>query len=111
MTPDRTHIRDYKTASEKSCKKYYEDPYEQLDVYALAVQQETGKVPKKLEVCAIERTGNGFKGGRNVLKVGENIWYIERKTSKERLAKLEDKIQQTVEEISFYYKIFKKLNV
>lgn len=105
-----TKLRDYKTCSTKSAEKYYKDEYEQLDVYALGIKQKIGLLPKELEVCAIERTGNGFRGGRDVLKVGEEVWYIPRKTNEKRLNTLERKIQRTVEEISHLYKIFLKLN-
>lgn len=111
MLPDATKIRDYKTASKKSGKKYEEDAYFQLDLYALAIKQETGKLPKELEVCIIERLGNGFNGGRDVMTVGNDVWYVQRKTNKERLKKLEQTILQTAEEISEYYQVFLKLNV
>lgn len=107
---DFKKIRDYKTGSVKSSAKYSEDGYDQLDLYALAIQQETGTIPEELEVCIIERTGNGFRGGRDVLKVGENVWYVQRKTHVERLANLEQKIQNTVKQISHTYEVFLKLN-
>lgn len=109
-TADLTKIRDYKTASEKSKTKYYEDDYWQLDVYALAIKKETKKLPKELEVCIIERLGNGFKGGRNIMTVGQNIWYVQRKTNLTRLKQLEDFIIKSTNEISEYYKVFLKLN-
>lgn len=109
-TSDFTHIRDYKTASLASAKKYSGPEYEQLDLYALAIQQQEGKVPSKLEVCIIERLGNGFRGGRDVLKVGENVWYVDRQTSAERLNILENKIITTAQEISDYYEVFLNLN-
>lgn len=109
-TADYSHIRDYKTASEKSKEKYEADDYNQLDIYALGIKQLTKKLPKKLEVVVIERLGNGFKGGRQVLSVGERIWYIPRETSVNRLKTLQNHIVQTVEEISKYYKIFQKIN-
>lgn len=110
MTPDFNKIRDYKTASRASGKKYEEDDYWQLDVYALAIKQITGKVPKELEVLCIERTGNGFKGGRAVLEVGKEHWIIPRKTNAKRLKELEEFIVNTTKEISKYYKVFLKLN-
>jgi hypothetical protein len=109
-TPDLVKIRDYKTASNNSRKKYEEDSYWQLDVYALAVKKETGKLPKELEVCIIERLGNGFKGGRGAMTVGQNIWYIPRKTNKERIKSVEENIINTAKEISEYYQVFLKLN-
>lgn len=107
---DLTRIRDYKTASLNSSKKYYEDDYFQLDVYALAIDKEIGKIPTDLEVTCIERTGNGFRGGRGVLNVGSTIWHIPRKTSVERLKTLSNTIISTAVEISEYYQIFLELN-
>lgn len=109
-TPDYTKIRDYKTASLNSSKKYYDDDYDQLDVYAMGVKAITGELPKALEVVCIERLGNGFRGGRNVMSVGNEVWYIPRTTSKERQEKLKEKITKTAQEISEYYKVFLKLN-
>lgn len=110
MTEKGEKIRDYKTASEKSSQKYYEDDYNQLDVYSLAIKQDYGKLPKELEVCVIERLGNGFRGGRNAMSVGERVWYIPRKTTKERLKTLENSILSTTKQISEYYEVFLTLN-
>jgi hypothetical protein len=105
-----TKIRDYKTCSKKSGEKYTKDDYYQLDIYAMAIKQETGKLPKELEVCCIEREGNGFKGGRDVMNVANDVWYIQRKTTKERQDYLKKYILETAMEISKYYTIFEKLN-
>lgn len=104
-----TKIRDYKTASKNSAKKYYEDGYYQLDIYAMAMQQKTGKLPE-LEVCVIERLGNGFRGGRDVMSVGKEVWYIPRTTNAERINSLHTIINNTVNEISQYYEVFLELN-
>ena len=109
-SPDYTTIRDYKSASLNSSKKYYEDEYDQLDVYAMGIKHLTGKLPKNLEVVCIERLGNGFRGGRDVMTVGENIWVIPRKTSKERQQQLKERIIRVTKEISDYHKVFLKLN-
>lgn len=109
-TSDLAKLRDYKTASEKSKAKYYEDDYNQLDLYALGAKQITGKLPKELEVCIIERLGNGFRGGRAVMLVGTNIWYVQRKTNKEKLEKLKQYIISTAKEIESYYNVWLKLN-
>lgn len=108
-TPDLSTIRDYKTASASSVKQYYGPEYKQLDVYALGVKSLTKKLPKKMQVVAIERLGNGFRGGRNVMTVGSNIWVIEREVDKNKLKELEKTIVSTVKEISDYYKVYKKL--
>lgn len=108
-TKDWSKIRDYKTASKNSAKKYEEDEYFQLDVYALKTYLESGFIPE-LEVKIIERKGNCmFTGGREVLTVGKEIWTIERKTSEERLEALKREIITTAIEISEYYKQYLKL--
>jgi hypothetical protein len=109
-TEDCSQLRDYKTASEKSKAKYYEDDYFQLDIYAMGIKAEFGRLPEKLEVCIIERLGNGFKGGREALKVGTRVWYHPRQTSLERLEKLSNTIVQTATEISKFYEVFLALN-
>lgn len=109
-TNDLSHIRDYKTASLNSSKKYYTDEYKQLDVYALAIRNIHGFIPQKLEVVCIERLGNGFKGGRDVMTVGKEIWYINKETNNEKLDKLYDDILKTAKEISSYWEVFCKLN-
>lgn len=107
---DWSKIRDYKTASKNSKKQYETNKYVQLDLYAMAAIQETGKIPE-LEVCVIERKGNAnYGGGRDALTVGSNIWYIDRETTEERLEMLREEIRETVVRISEYYKIFKNLN-
>lgn len=108
-TEDWSKLRDYKTASKKSVKQYFLDDYTQLDLYALAAIEKTGLIPS-LEVCAIERKGNAFRGGREVLKVGGEVWYIEKKTTEERLQRLKDEIFSTAIKISEYYKVFLKFN-
>ena len=79
-------------------------------MYALKAIEETGVIPK-LEVCIIERKGNAnFGGGRKALKVGKSVWYVERETNEERLDKLRAEIEETVKEISNYYKTYLKVN-
>lgn len=105
-------LRDYKTASNNSRQRYYKDDYTQLDIYAMFAYQETGKIPEKLEVCIIERKGNcfGMVERRDLLSVGKEIWYHERETSPERLAKIKGNLIAAILEISNAYKLFKKLN-
>lgn len=109
-TPDFTKLRDYKTCSKKSGEKYYTDEYTQLILYAMAIKQQKGKLPKHLEVCAIERNGNGFKGGRQALTVGKEVWYIPQTLNAKRIKALDKLILSTVEQISKYYEVFLKLN-
>lgn len=108
-THDFAKIRDYKTASLNSSKKYYEPEYNQLDFYALAIYKEHGFIPE-MEVVCIEREGNGFRGGRDVMSVKENVWYIPRYTDVAKLKELEDYINKTAQEISEYYQLYLKLN-
>lgn len=109
-TEDLMHIRDYKTCSSNSSKKYYEPEYEQLDLYAMWVKQETGRLPEKLEVCMIERKGNvfGMKERRDLLSVGNEVWYHTRETSEERLEKVKNNLMKQVFMISDLYKVFKE---
>lgn len=109
MLEDVSVIRDYKTASKNSAKQYYEDDYWQLDLYAIWVYQQTGKIPK-LEVVVIERAGNcSYKGGREVLSVAGEVWEIPRETSVERMEWLKDSFTETATEISEYWTVFKNI--
>lgn len=107
---DFTRIRDYKTGSENSVQKYRKDDYEQMDYYALGVLKKFGHIPE-MEVCAIERKGNcNFGKGRSALSVGEQIWYIPRFTSEEKLSEKEIELREIVKDISDHFKVFKKIN-
>lgn len=105
-------LRDYKTASKRSKAKYYKEEYVQLDIYAMYALQETGKIPEKLEVCIIERTGNcfGMVNRRDLLKVGNEVWYHDRETSLERMNKIKGDLIATVYEISELYQLYLQLN-
>lgn len=105
-------LRDYKTASKRSGKKYEKPEYKQLDIYALYARQETGKLPEKLEVCIIERKGNCFnmENRRDLLKVGGGHWFVPRETSHERLDAIMEELRETVLKISSLYKTYLKLN-
>lgn len=109
-TEDFIHIRDYKTCSVSSSKRYYKDDYYQLDIYAMWVQQHLGFLPEVLEVLMIERTGNPYKGGgRSVLKVGGEVWSHYRETSQERINFLREDIKKVAEEISQTWEVFQKM--
>lgn len=111
-TEDLIHIRDYKTCSKNSSKKYYGDDYYQLDIYSAWVEQETGKLPAKAEVCMIERKGNcfGMTERRDLLSVGNEIWYTDRDINKERVDHIIEDVRDVVVEISELYKVFLKSN-
>ena len=111
-TDDYSIMRDYKTASKNSAKKYYTDKYKQLDIYSLYALQETGKIPEKLEVCIIERKGNcfGMQNRRDLLSVGKEVLWVDRTTSLEKLEILRLHIQDTIKKISDMYKLYLKTN-
>jgi hypothetical protein len=102
---DRSIIRDYKTASKASAKKYTTNEYFQLDLYALDFYKKTGLIPQ-LEVVVIERSGSHFKPP---LKVA-GTFTIPRTTSAERLLQVELEVIETVREISNCYKLFLEIN-
>jgi hypothetical protein len=108
---DYTLIRDYKTASKTSKARYYKDDYYQLDLYANAVYKKTGVLPQA-EVCIIERKGNcfGMVQRRDLLSVGQEIWYHPREISLERIKKVEAKVMVAIHDISTHYKHFLALN-
>ena len=108
ISEDHALVRDYKTASDNSRQKYYEDSYDQLDVYALAIYKEKGFIPNA-ELIIIEREGNAYKGGRKVLKVGKNVWTHEIKMNKQKLNNIEKAMRKTAKEISEYYKVYLKM--
>ena len=112
-TEDFLTIRDYKTKSEGTMKKLVTPKTYQLEVYGLYVQKMLGITPEKYEYCVIERLGGGpcmKGGGRDVLSVGERIWYLEKEVTPERLKETEKLIIDTVKQISAYYKTFLKYN-
>lgn len=109
-TKDFKHIRDYKTCSKNSSKKYYKEDYYQLDLYAMWVEQAFGYLPDTMEVLMIEREGNPFKGGgRDVLQVGMEHWSHFRHTNRERLNWLREDIRRTAYEISRAWEIYQKM--
>ena len=65
-------------------------------------------LPKVLEVVIIERLGNAFNG--EGLSVGKEIWTKQFPVVKKELLEMQKYVQKTTEQISDYYKVFKKLN-
>ena len=102
------HIIDYKTGSANKVDEYTKDTYIQPHIYALGIEQEKGKLPKKAEVILIERYGNAFKG--EPLTVGKEIIHIPIDISKERLEYAKQLVIDTAKEIEYYYKLFLELN-
>ena len=102
-------ILDYKTGDvSKKRAEYEDDKYTQLDIYAAAMQQETGSLPTDVKVILIDRTGNAFKGEE--LKLGKEFITITKDVTQERVDKVLKEVQEIAEEISAYYKLYLKLN-
>jgi hypothetical protein len=104
-----TTLIDYKTGALDKESVYSADSYDQLAIYAGAIQQETGKLPTEAYVELIERLGNPWK--QEPLTVGNKIVKIPQDISEENIEKVKLKIIKGAKEISSYYKVFNKLNV
>lgn len=101
------HILDYKTGQiEKRKPEYEDDKYIQLEIYAAALEQEFGTLPKTAKVVLIDRLGNAFKGEKLVL--GDNFITITKNISRERIDQVKKQLQETAEEISEYYQTYLK---
>lgn len=99
---------DYKTGALDKEAVYKANTYEQLVIYAAAIEQETGKLPKTAHVELIERLGNPYKGDK--LTVGKSVIKIPQNISKRRVNAVKKKLETVAKEISNYYKVFNKLN-
>lgn len=104
---DFKKIKDYKTGDMSKEAEYDNDNYTQLEIYAMALEQETGILPEEAEVILIERTGNAFKGEE--LKLGSQFKVIPRSLDVFRLETVRQDIVKIAYEISEYYKIFLEL--
>ena len=101
-------IADYKTGEiEKKESAYTSDDYIQLDIYAAAIQQETGVLPEEINVFLIDRKGNAFKGEPLVL--GDSYITITKKVDAKRVEQVKNEVHQIALEISDYYQLFLKL--
>jgi hypothetical protein len=107
-TKDLSYIIDYKTGSMDKESEYKKEEYIQPLIYAMSIEQETGKLPEKAEVVLIERYGNAFKG--EILTVGQNIKHIPISITKDRIENTKQLILSTVKQIEQYYNVFLKLN-
>src|SRR5690606_27220 len=92
---DFSLIRDYKTGSIASTKKYSKSEYDQLNMYALDVFRRTGKIPEA-EVYVILREGSHLNMPMRV--AGTQI--IPRKITENELYAAEAKVMATAREIS-----------
>lgn len=108
MSRGKMKLADYKTGDVATkVAQYEDDSYTQIDIYAAALKQETGKKPSVGEVYVIDRTGNAFKGEE--LKLGDRFVTVTRDISAKRLKAVEKEVQEIAEEISFYYTIYQRL--
>lgn len=102
-------ILDYKTGEiSKRTADYESDDYIQIPIYAAAIQQETGSIPKECSVVLIQRDGNAFAGEE--LTLGNEFVTITKEVTQEVIDKVLKDVQDTAEEISKYYELFLKLN-
>ncbi len=97
-----TKIIDYKTGGFGKHVNYMYDDYNQLQVYALALRQETGRFVKEATVEFIERAGNAFKGQQLTVAPKEPI-IIHQDVSEGALKRVYWDIKQTAKEISEFY--------
>ena len=103
VNSDLTEIIDYKTGGLKKEFQYMEDSYNQLQIYALGIQQETGSAPKKASVEFIRRKGNLYKG-QSLIVGDEQPIKIDVDISSGRLMDVYLDIFKTAEEINEFYK-------
>ena len=103
-----TKLLDYKVGTEKKIAEYQDPNYVQTILYAMGIQQETGKLPKETGVILIERHGNAFRGEE--LVIGEKIWEIPLEVSQKRIKFASELVRETALEISKYYTTFLKMN-
>lgn len=103
-------VRDYKSKSESSKKDLHDPKKHQLEIYILGFKQR-GLEVKKAEYCISERLGgkecmNG--GGRQVLSVGDRIWYEPYKWTEDRLKVTHQLIIDTALKISSLRNTYQK---
>lgn len=103
-------LRDYKTKSEASKKDLHDDKKHQIELYILGLRQK-GLEVENAEYCIIERLG-GYAcmqgGGREVLSVGDRIWYEKYSWDEERLKVTHQMIIDTATKISSLYSTYLK---
>lgn len=101
-------IIDYKTGALNKVSEYEKDEYDQLAIYAAAIEQEMGKLPRQAHVELIERKGNPFQGEE--LCLGKEVIQIPKDISPKRILKVKKDVVKVATEISEYYRIYKDLN-
>lgn len=112
LSPDAkevvTKIVDYKTGDMNKVAVYEDDAYDQVTIYAGAIEQETGHLPTMGWVELIERTGNVFRG--EPLKLGNKVEVIPQDVSPEAVTRVRGNILKVAKEITASYKVFNLLN-
>jgi hypothetical protein len=101
-------IIDYKTGALNKEAVYDAEDYNQVTIYAAALEQETGHLPKEGWVELIERTGNPWKG--QDLMVGKEVVKVTQDVSKEAVEAVKQDIISVAKDVSAFYKVFQKLN-
>ena len=104
---DLKMLIDYKTTTLENFDKYKKDNYIQLHIYALAIEQETGKLPEEIKVIGIDRKGNPFKN--TTLKVGGDVFEHTLDLSDEKLDYTKNIVEDVAGEISDHYKAYLKM--
>lgn len=105
---DCTILIDYKTGDLDKVSTYEDDKYDQLAIYAGAIEQETGKLPKEAHVELIERTGNAFRG--EPLALGKTVVKIPQDISPKKIEKVKKEVIKIATEIAEHYEVFNKMN-
>jgi len=99
---DLTQIIDYKTGGARKEFEYQKPNYNQLQIYALGIRQETGIRVKDASVEFIRRGGNAFKGDKLYVKDEPPI-VIYQDLSEKRLKHVYWDILSTAKEIERFY--------
>lgn len=99
---------DYKTGDLSKVATYEDDKYDQLAIYAGAIQQERGTLPEQAHVELIERTGNAFKG--EDLALGKEVISIPQDISPKKIEEVKKEVIKVATEIADHYAVFNKMN-
>jgi hypothetical protein len=102
------NLVDYKTGAMNKVEVYEDDGYDQVTIYAGAIEQEVGHLPEKGWVELIERTGNAFRGEK--LLLGNKVVVIPQDVSREAVDAVKANLIKVAKDISAHYKVFNKLN-
>jgi hypothetical protein len=102
------NIVDYKTGAMNKVEVYEDDKYDQVTIYAGAIEAETGHLPSKGWVELIERTGNAFRG--EPLELGKKVVVIPQDVSRKAVDNVKKNLIKVAKDISAHYKVFNKLN-